>query len=48
MDDLYDKIREFVRLRKGSAEKGGFGFKIPSAGPNAPKKPAKTRSASAS
>ncbi len=43
MDDLYDKVKDDVALRREWAEKCGFGFELPSVVPNVPKKTAKPR-----
>jgi len=37
MSALYDKIKEDVAFRGEWAEKCGFGFELPSVGPNVPK-----------
>ena len=47
MDDLYDKVKEDVALRKKWAEQCGFGFVLPSIVPNVPKIGAKSKAAKA-
>jgi len=47
MDDLYDKVKEDVALRKKWAEQCGFGFDLPSIVPMVPKTGAKSKVAKA-
>jgi hypothetical protein len=36
MSDLYDKVKEDVVFLREVAERCGFGFELPSVGPNVP------------